>query len=108
MPTALPTLLARYFAATNRHDVHTVITLFSDTAVVKDEGNEHHGIDAIRQWAEEAIRKYDFKVEPTGITEAGGKTVVTGMVSGTFPGSPLQLQHAFSFDREKISRLEIG
>src|SRR5438093_915567 len=33
MPTALPTLLATYFAATNSHDVHTMIALFSDTAV---------------------------------------------------------------------------
>jgi len=108
MPTALPALLAKYFAATNRHDVRTMIALFSDTAVVKDEGREHRGIDAIRTWAEEAIRQYDFEVEPTDITEAAGKTVVTGTVSGTFPGSPVQLQHAFSFDQEKISRLEIG
>jgi len=108
MPMTLPTLLATYFAATNSHDVHTMIALFSDTAVVKDEGKEHQGINAIRKWAEEAIRQYDFKVEPTGVAEAAGKTVVTGTVSGTFPGSPLQLQHAFSFDHGKISRLEIG
>jgi ketosteroid isomerase-like protein len=108
MPTALPTILAAYFAATNSHDVHAMIALFSDTAVVKDEGKEHRGINAIRKWAEGVIRQYDLKVEPTGFTEAAGKTVVTGTVSGTFPGSPLQLQHAFSFDREKISRLEIG
>jgi len=108
MPMALPTLLARYFTATNSHDVPTMIALFSDTAVVKDEGKEHRGIVAIRKWAEEAIRQYDFKVEPTGIAEAAGKTVVTGTVSGTFPGSPVQLRHAFSFDQEKIARLEIG
>jgi len=108
MPTALPALLAKYFAATNSHDVHTMLALFSAKAVVKDEGKEHRGIDAIRKWAEEAIRQYDFEVEPTGITEAAGKTVVTGTVSGTFPGSPVQLRHAFSFEQEKISRLEIG
>jgi len=108
VPTALPTLLAAYFAATNSHDVHALIALFSDKAVVKDEEKEHRGINAIRKWSEDAIRQYDFKVEPTGITEAAGKTIVTGTVSGTFPGSPLQLQHAFSFDHEKISRLEIG
>jgi len=108
MPTALPTLLATYFAATNRHDVPAIIALFSDTAVVADEGKEHRGINAIRKWAEEAIQQYDFKVEPTGITETAGKTVVTGTVSGTFPGSPVRLQHAFSFDHDKISRLEIA
>jgi ketosteroid isomerase-like protein len=108
MTTALPTILAAYFAATDRHDVPTMVALFSDTAVVKDEGKEHRGLDAIRKWAEEAIRQYDFTVEPIGVTEAAGRTVVTGTVSGTFPGSPLQLKHAFSFDHEKISRLEIG
>jgi hypothetical protein len=108
MSTELPTFLATYFVATNRHDVPALIALFGDTAVVKDEGKEHHGIDAIRKWAEEAIRQYDFTVEPTDVTEAEGKTVVAGTVSGNFPGSPLRLQHVFSFDHEKISRLEIG
>jgi len=46
---------SRYvFCRTNSHDVHSMIALFSDTAVVKDEGKEHRGINAIRKWAEEA------------------------------------------------------
>jgi hypothetical protein len=44
----------------------------------------------------------------TDVAKAGGKTVVTGLVSGNFPGSPVRLRHEFTFDRRKIARLEIG
>lgn len=108
MPATLPTLLAAYFAASNNHDVPAMIALFSEGAMVKDEGREYRGLDAIREWATETIRKYDFKVEPAEATEETGRTVVTSSVSGNFPGSPVRLRYAFSMDNQKVSRLEIG
>jgi len=108
MPARLPKVVAAYFAATNRHDISAMMATFSHRAVVKDEGLEHRGLEAIRRWAEETIRKYDFTIEPEGATETDAVTMVTGQVSGTFPGSPLRIQFSFSFDHEKISRLEIG
>ena len=108
MSVTLPQPIASYFAATNARDVPAAIALFSEEAVVADEGKRHQGLDAIRSWMNETITKYDFKVEPTGFTEAEGKSVVTGVVSGNFPGSPVQLSHSFTFDGAKIVRLEIG
>lgn len=109
MSVKLSSTLARYFAATNDHDVDGMLVLFTDRALVKDEGQDHRGSVAIRNWIRETIRKYDFKVEPTDVVELDDRTaVVTGMVSGNFPGSPLSLRHEFTLDGEKIAHLEIG
>jgi SnoaL-like protein len=105
--TRLPPTLARYFAATNSHDVDGMLVLFADGAVVKDEGREHRGAVAIREWMREAIARYAFEVEPTGVAEVDDKTVVTGLVSGSFPGTPVTLRHEFTLEDEKIVHLEI-
>jgi hypothetical protein len=75
---------------------------------VKDEGHEHQGSAAIRDWIKETIRKYDFKVEPMACAEANGGTIVTVLVSGHFPGSPVTLSYRFRLDDHTITRLEIG
>lgn len=109
MSVKLPPPLARYFAATNDHDVDGMLTVFADRAVVKDERQEHRGTVAIRAWAEETMGKYDFKVAPTAVAERDdGTAVVTGLVSGNFPGSPVSLRHAFTLDGGEITRLEIA
>lgn len=108
MPMKMPPTIDTYFAATNKHDVNGMIAVFADGAVVKDEGRDHHGSDAIRKWMKDTLAKYDFKVETTGVTARDGKVVVTGLVSGNFPGSPVSLRYEFTLDHEKITRLEIG
>jgi catalase len=106
--TRLPRPVDDYFAATNAHDVASVMAAFDESAVVTDVGHEHRGLAEIRFWMEETIQKYDYRVQPTEVTESDGETVVTGLVSGSFPGSPVRLRHTFTLDHEKISRLEIG
>jgi ketosteroid isomerase-like protein len=108
MSVALPQPIAAYFAATNAHGVRAMVESFAEDAVVRDEGKQHQGLDDIRAWMHETIAKYDFTVEPTDVTETGGKTIVTALVSGTFPGSPASIRHAFTLNRGKIVLLEIG
>jgi hypothetical protein len=108
MSVKLPSVLERYFAAINDHDVEGMLEVFSARAIVKDEGRAHRGAVAIRKWMTEAIEKYDFKVEPTGVADRGGKTAVTGLTSGTFPGSPVSLRYKFTLDDDKVVHLEIG
>jgi hypothetical protein len=108
MPVPLPPPLASYFAATNAHDIASMIAAFAEGALVKDEGQEYRGLPAIRGWMEESIRKYEFTVEVTDVAETDGRIVVTGLVSGNFPGSPVRLGHAFTLDHHQIASLEIG
>ena len=108
MTTQLHSTLERYFAATNRHDVAGMIADLTDDAVVKDEGREHRGVPAIREWMKETIRKYEFQAEPTGVARENDPTAVSVTVSGDFPGSPIALTYWFTLEGQKIARLEIG
>ncbi|SRR5258706_11198477 len=107
MSITLPDPIARYFAATNLHDKEAMSAPFAATAVVQDEARERQGAAAIREWIEETVEKYRHTVSVLAVEETDGKVVVTGRVSGAFPGSPVDLRHAFTLAGGKISRLEI-
>ena len=108
MTTKMHSTLERYFVATNKHDVAGMIADLADDAVVKDEGREHRGVPAIREWMKETIRKYKFRAEPTSVARENDRTAVAVTVSGDFPGSPIALTYWFKLEGQKIARLEIG
>jgi hypothetical protein len=108
MRTKLSPMLASYFVATNAHDVDGMIFGFAEDAVVKDEGRQHRGRVAIRDWMRETIEKYDFKASPIESSRTGSKTVVLVSLSGKFPGSPITIQYEFTVEAQKIVGLEIG
>ena len=108
MTAKLPRPLADYFAATNAHDVAAMSAAFTEDATVHDEGRERHGLAAIRAWMKETIEKYDYQVDPLESSRTGKKAVVLVSLRGTFPGSPITLQYAFTLEDQKVSRLEIG
>ena len=76
-------------------------------AVVLDEGHERRGTADILKWKTGTTEKYRPTAEVLDAAEAGGKTIVKCKVSGTFPGSPVELKYAFTLAGEKIARLEI-
>jgi hypothetical protein len=49
-----------------------------------------------------------FTSEPFAAEEKGGKTIVTGRVTGTFPGSPVDLRYSFGLEGDSIASLEIS
>jgi hypothetical protein len=106
--TALPGPVAAYVAGANAQDIRAVTACFDEDAVVRDEGHTRQGIAAIREWAQEVSEKYRPNVEALSVAEADGRTIVTGRVSGNFPGSPIELRYHFTLDGEKIARLEIS
>ena len=108
MTTKMHSTLERYFAATNKHDVAGMSADLADDAIVKDEGGEHRGVPAIREWMKETIRKYKFKLEPMNVARENDRTAVSVTVSGDFPGSPITLSYWFKLEGQKIARLEIG
>ena len=76
---------------------------------VQDEGKEHHGPAAIQAWMEEAHRKYQPLFAPNSYKEedAGAVCVITGIVSGNFDGSPLEIHHRLTIADGKITGLRI-
>jgi ketosteroid isomerase-like protein len=104
----LPTSIEAYFAADAAQDGSTFAAAFAPDAVVQDEGETHHGPEAIRAWWLAAKAKYHHTAEPLEMAEAEGKTVVRARVSGDFPGSPAVLSFTFGMAGEEIRDLRIS
>ena len=106
MTLELPGPIAAYFAA-DREDGEAVARCFTEAAVVKDEGRTYRGRAAIRQWKEDAATRYQYTSEPFACEQRDGAVVVTSRLTGSFPGSPVNLRFFFVLDGDKIASLEI-
>lgn len=103
----LPEPIAAYFDADKR-DAEAVARCFTKQAVVKDEGQTHTGVAAIKAWKTAASTKYTYTSEPLAVEQKDGGYVVTSRLTGNFPGSPVNLQFAFRLERGKIASLQIA
>ena len=103
----LPKPIALYIEAENSGDVSLFDQCFTDDAVVFDENERHEGLTAIKEWKSETKRKYQHTVEPLSIIQKEGRTIVTNRLTGKFPGSPIELEFAFTLRGNKIVSLEI-
>jgi uncharacterized protein (TIGR02246 family) len=108
MSNPLPPPLAAYYEAKNRHDTDAMLAPFAEDAVVRDEGQEHRGRAAIRTWMEHTTRKYRVTVDVRQVEPIDGRLIVSGLVSGDFPGSPAMLRYAFTLSGLEIARLEVA
>lgn len=84
-----------------------MVACFTDDALVHDEGQDRHGLAAIRQWSDEGFAKFQYTIEPTAITETDGKSILTVTLTGNFPGSPVSLDFHFTTKDGKIASLII-
>jgi ketosteroid isomerase-like protein len=108
MPLNLPKPIALYLAAANAGDTTTVAQYFSADAVVKDEGKTIQGIEAIRCWMADTREKYHHIMEPLALKEQGRAAFVTTRLTGSFPGSPIEVGFRFELNTGKIAKLTIG
>ena len=106
MSLNLPGPIDAYFAA-DKLDSEAIARCFTNTAVVKDEGHTYSGLAAIKQWKAESSTKYTYTSEPFALEQKDGMAVVTSRLTGTFPGSPVDLRFFFRLERGKIASLEI-
>ncbi len=103
----LPAAVAAYFAADAR-DGAAVAACFTADAVVTDERRTHVGRAAIGQWKAEAAGRFRYTCVPVGVARDGADWVVTGRVTGDFPGSPVTLRYRFRLDGGSVAALEIA
>jgi len=108
MKENLPSAIRNYFSGKNARDFTMAASGFSSSAIVKDEGHDHQGPDAIRTWIAETAAKYDDRAEFKTVSSSGDNVEVTAEISGKFPGSPVRLRFKFTLENAKISRLEIA
>lgn len=103
----LPAPVAGYFAHETT-DPNAVARCFTEDAVVVDERNEHRGRAAIAAWHAAAVASYGMTTEVLAAQSDGPRTTVRARVSGSFPGSPIELQFRFTLAANLIARLEIS
>ena len=107
MSISLPKPIAEYFAAEQAGDAAQLARCFVSDGVVHDEGGTFTGTVAIERWNAVARAKYQNTVTPIRSTLRDGATIVVGRVAGDFPNSPIELNHIFRLEGDKIASLEI-
>jgi hypothetical protein len=107
MAITLPQIIQTYVDSSNRHDVQSILSCFSDDAVVHDEAETLHGKKAIEDWITKTIGKYKFHFNPLSIKQDAAEIVMAVEVSGTFDGSPITLDYHFAIEGDKIVSLAI-
>src|SRR4029434_187640 len=95
MQIIVPHAISAYVQATNERDNDAFGDLFTEDAIVHDEGQEHRGVVAIRKWLRSTVEKYQFTLTPIGLSQEGTETILNAKLSGVFPGSPLLMRFHF-------------
>ena len=108
MTVPLPKLIGDYFAASNAHNAQAMARAFAADAIVHDERKAHRGRAAIARWAQGTIDKYQTTTVPLSVSDGGASIAVKARVSGTFPGSPIELTFSFEIGDDGIKSLKIG
>ena len=109
MSTPVPDVVTRYFEADDRRDVDAIIALFTDDAVVLDEGQTYRGTTEIRGLLERSASEYQYTTEVIDTKRTGEDGyVVTARLDGNFPGGTAQLKFRFTIAGDRIVRLEIA
>lgn len=107
--SSLAPAIAAYIAAANARDTSRIGSFFAEDANVFDEGHHRIGTQAIAQWMQDTAQRYEPRVEVLGVQQRTGKVLVHNRISGTFPGSPLELRYMFRLNEQgKIARLDIS
>jgi len=108
MSTKLPKVVAAYVEAYNARNREAAVACFSEEALVHDEGKDHRGRKAIREWIGETIERYQPLLSPGKIEGSDRNPVVAVTVSGSFPGSPVTLSFHFTIEEGRIAELKIA
>ena len=101
-------MVRRYFELDPR-DVDGFVSLCSDDASVVDEGKTYHGLGQIRAWRTGPAIKYTYTTEVLDLeVRSAGRYLVTGRLTGNFPGETVDLRCDFAVTSDLISRLVIA
>lgn len=103
----LPQPIAAYFQACDAYDAALLADCFAPDAILRDEGMEHVGPEAISRHILNANREAKVSFEITDHGQQNGEVIVTATLTGEFEGSPLPLDFHFTLAGGKIRVLNI-
>jgi ketosteroid isomerase-like protein len=109
VPTKLPDVVSHYFERDADRDIDSIVGLFAEDATVIDEGEERNGTVEIRAWQTGAASKYTYTTDITSAEALGpDRYLVTGRLTGDFPGGTADLRWDFTIADQHIKRLVIA
>jgi hypothetical protein len=109
MLDATPPVIQRYFELDPHSDVELFLDLFDARANLVDEGVTYRGKAEIRTWRTGPAIKYTYTTEVFGAEVlAADRYVVSGRLTGDFPGGTAELRWDFTLTGDLISRLVIA
>jgi hypothetical protein len=103
-----PEIITRYIDASNRFDATAAADCFCSDAHVHDENHDHRGREVIQNWISETSRKYRAHAKVLRAKRRADEWLLTVHTSGSFPGSPIDLDYAITLRDGKISSLKIS
>ena len=103
----LPPAISGFYQSEQSTDAAELTACFAADALVHDENKAYRGIDAILAWRLDTQRKTPFVSRPMSVQDSDGDYLVTAEISGSFPGSPVILEHRFTLVQDRIASLEI-
>ena len=102
-------VVRRYFARDADRDIDALVALFADDATVVAEGETRHGTVEIRAWQLGPASRYRYTTEILGtVARDPDRYVVTGRLTGNFPGGTAELTWDFTVAAGRIVRLVIA
>lgn len=107
MTLELPKPIAEYLAAVEEKNSNRLAGCFAEHAIVHDEGGTFRGRDAIKAWSEESQGKYNYTMDALDASVTGDTVRLRAKVTGSFPGSPVELDYLFMLANDKIASLKI-
>ena len=109
MPLQIPEPLTGYFEHDTQRDVEAIVAIFADDATVTDEGETRQGVAEIRAWQLGPASAYTYRTELRDAEQLGpDRYLVTGRLTGNFPGGTADLTWDFTIAGNKVSRLVIA
>ena len=105
----VPKAVRRYFALDADHDVEELVALFTNDAVVIDEGRRREGTDAIRSWRTDVTDRYEYRTTVLDPPSAEGANYrVRARLDGNFAGGTVELNYDFVTEGDRIKYLKIA
>ena len=104
-----PDVIRRYFMLDTDREIDSIVALFADDATVVDEGETRRGTAAIRAWQTGPASRYTYTTDVLGLDAlTADRVVVTGRLTGNFPGGTAELKWDFTVAGDRISQLLIA
>ena len=105
----LPAVIESFIKATNEHDGHAFISVFTDDALVNDFARNFWGKEQIRNWADKEMIEPKVTFEADDIIEHYGDFFITSLTDGNYDKSkspdPTYLDYFFTVKNGKIVKM---